>query len=591
MAVSVVPDDVLAEAGLTGQLASVTAVALNVTATDAAGEGYVSVFAGGQGWPGSSNLNVEYVGQTVPNLVTTPVGPGGTVNILASVGTHLVADIQGLYVATAGAATAGRFVPLTPSRVYDTRLPGYGGPLQPGVPRSIPVTAAGVPVDATAVVLNVTSVASPADQFVTVWPTGRARPLASNLNVRPGQTVANAVISGLGGGIVDAYSPNGGDVVVDVAGYFTGTSQGASSDGLFVPVTPARVADTRLPSSPTRGDRPEAKSTIEVDLNGRGGLPAGGYAAVALNVTATGTGGQGYVTVWGGGTTQPGTSSLNPERSGQTVPNQVITPVTTAGVDLFTLSDAHLVVDVFGYYTGTQPYADARGPYTVASFGDVKPGPQPPAPPASGPHTFLYQISGGYARWNPCAVLRYKVNADKALPGQRALLADVILEAEAATGVDFVYAGDFSGPALRVPPAGADAVISFVNLQETPLESGSVGVGGGQYQDWGGGVGKVVNGFAMFSNAYGTSSLQRDLMLHEIGHMLGLGHIQDPSQVMNPYVVDVPHYSNGDRQGLWQLGAAQGCIATGYDFGGPDGPDTGPLAGDDIPLQTASTAG
>jgi hypothetical protein len=42
--------------------------------------------------------------------------------------------------------------------------------------------------------------------------------------------------------------------------------------------------------------------------------------------------------------------------------------------------------------------------------------------------------------------------------------------------------------------------------------------------------------------------------------MLGLGHISDPSQVMNPYLTSHSSYENGDREGLWWLGSAQGCV-------------------------------
>ena len=83
----------------------------------------------------------------------------------------------------------------------------------------------GVPVSgAGAVVLNVTAVTPAAAGFVTVYPTGASRPLASNLNFVGGQVVANFVIAKLGtGGKVSLYnSPGSGPVhlVADVAGWF-----------------------------------------------------------------------------------------------------------------------------------------------------------------------------------------------------------------------------------------------------------------------------------------------------------------------------------------------------------------------------------
>jgi len=59
--------------------------------------------------------------------------------------------------------------------------------------------------------------------FVTVYPSGTERPLASNLNVTAGQVIPNMVLARVGpDGAVMMYN-NGGliDLVADVVGYFT----------------------------------------------------------------------------------------------------------------------------------------------------------------------------------------------------------------------------------------------------------------------------------------------------------------------------------------------------------------------------------
>ena len=90
--------------------------------------------------------------------------------------------------------------------------------------------------------LNVT-VTEPVDSgFVTVYPCG-ARPLASNLNFVPWQTVPNAVIAPLAAdGTVCFYSNVDTHLVADVNGYF---DAGASLHTL----TPVRLFDTR-PAEP-----------------------------------------------------------------------------------------------------------------------------------------------------------------------------------------------------------------------------------------------------------------------------------------------------------------------------------------------------
>jgi hypothetical protein len=77
---------------------------------------------------------------------------------------------------------------------------------------------------ATAVLLNVTAVAPSAGTYLTVFPTGIERPLASNLNAAVGQVVPNMVIARLGPDGAAAIFNNSGvvDLVADVMGYFTG---------------------------------------------------------------------------------------------------------------------------------------------------------------------------------------------------------------------------------------------------------------------------------------------------------------------------------------------------------------------------------
>jgi hypothetical protein len=77
-------------------------------------------------------------------------------------------------------------------------------------------------VSISAVALNVTATEAVAPGFVTVWPTGGSRPLASNLNLeRAGQTIPNAAIIGAGDlDSIDLFSQSGTHLVVDLAGYY-----------------------------------------------------------------------------------------------------------------------------------------------------------------------------------------------------------------------------------------------------------------------------------------------------------------------------------------------------------------------------------
>ncbi len=82
----------------------------------------------------------------------------------------------------------------------------------------------GVPAaGASAVILNVTAVDPAGIGFVTVWPAGQARPLASNLNFLTGGTVPNLVVAKLGAdGKVSIYNGSESTVhlIADVAGWY-----------------------------------------------------------------------------------------------------------------------------------------------------------------------------------------------------------------------------------------------------------------------------------------------------------------------------------------------------------------------------------
>jgi hypothetical protein len=79
----------------------------------------------------------------------------------------------------------------------------------------------GVPAGAGAVSLNVTAVQGAGPGWVTVFPCGAARPLASNLNFVAGQTVPNAVLSKVGAdGAVCLFASAATHLVVDVNGSF-----------------------------------------------------------------------------------------------------------------------------------------------------------------------------------------------------------------------------------------------------------------------------------------------------------------------------------------------------------------------------------
>lgn len=546
-----VTPQVRAAAGLTAG-ETVSAVVLNVTIVNAEGPGFVTVWPHGGARPDTSSVNSDFGGHTVANTVTTPVSAGGALSLYSFGGSELIVDVQGVFVA-ADAAAGGRLVSLAPARALDTRP--TGDRLGAGQTRVVDLRPFGVPASASAAVLNVTMVDAAAPGFLTVWP-GGPMPTASNLNVSTGNTVANQVMVGLSDGRFSVYTFAGGDLIVDVGGYFTGESAEVSSDGLFVPVTPARILDTRSPSSLTGGAPLQAGAGATVATSGAAGVPAANVGAVALNVTLAHTSAPGFATVWPGGAL-PNVSSVNAQRAGQVVANHVVASLSSGSFNVFTYMSSHVIADVFGYWTlAGAPGSDGGGGVTRPPGG----GGTASSPPATGPHTFLFPMGNGeYARWNPCRVLDYQLNAGNASPSQLAGLAQAIAALEFATGIDLQQVGTTTGGLDGRVPAGARAVIVLTTPSAAPILGFAGGLGGGSYL----GSGEVTNGFAIVSTDVTHPDVFLNLMMHELGHMMGLSHVTENGQVMHPIALGLHDYANGDREGLWRVGAAQGCLGSG----------------------------
>jgi hypothetical protein len=332
------------------------AVALNVTVISPSVAGFLTLYPSGSLRPKASNINFV-AGAIVPNMVIAKLGADGSIAVFNAQGLVDVAiDVVGWF------PVSGGYGPLVPARIVETRsgqdyttidgrLQG-GGALGSGQWMSVPVLGrGGVPASkVTAVALNVTAVEAGAESYFTVFPGGTPRPNASNLNFRGGQTIANMVIAKVGvNGTISIYNNSGSvNVVVDVVGWFSSTSQ-------LTPLSPARLVESR--AFETVDGRQQniggisSGQTLSIEVAGRGGVPATGARAVALNVTVVDSTGAGYLKAFASGGSVPGTSNLN-FVAGQTVANMVIAEIGTDGkVSLLNSNGwTPVVVDVVGWF-------------------------------------------------------------------------------------------------------------------------------------------------------------------------------------------------------------------------------------------------
>jgi hypothetical protein len=386
----------------------------------------------------------------------------------------------------------GRYLAQQPTRVCDTR------PIQPGVsanqcnssPRpagqvgpqgSVTVdvcNGAGANCNLLAVVVNVTAVNQTAASFVTVYPTGVARPVASNLNTSPADTVANLVEVKVGNnGTITLYNDSGStDLVVDLEGTVVNASSGP---GLFTPVTPSRICDTR-PNQPgvttnecNNGGTGAtlAAGTMTVQVTGQGGIPASGVSAVVLNLTATDTTANSYLAAWGTGA-QPVASNEN-WTTGETVSNRVIVPVSATGqVSVANLAGkADVAMDINGWYgDGTE---STPGAGTVAitptRICDTR---------ADGPGVTTNQCNNGGvgAAVGPNQTLIIQVTGGGVVPtGAKGVVLNVTATNTGASSFATVWPSDASQPvASDVNWVAGDMVPNLVVVKLSP--SGQVSV-------------------------------------------------------------------------------------------------------------------
>jgi uncharacterized repeat protein (TIGR01451 family) len=328
--------------------AGATAVALNVTTTLTDGPGFATVWPTGAPMPGTSSVNVSAAGETAANAAIVAVGAGGRVSVSTFEPAHLVADLTGYWIEP-GATTDGRFFSVpTPTRLLDTRS-GVGGKSTPFGAREqydVTVTGSVVPAGATAVALTVTYTDPAAPGYLTLWPTGGSQPTVSTANPgEPDDIRSNLAIVKIGtSGKVSVFSSEPTDLVVDVVGY---VADDASSHGLFTPVSPHRVEDSRQPGPPFERIGAGQAATLSFDS-----LVPSEAATVLVNLTATETATGGFLTAYAAGTPRPLASAVNwsgPDQNRAAL----IASALGAGhaVQYYAESETDVVIDLAGWFS------------------------------------------------------------------------------------------------------------------------------------------------------------------------------------------------------------------------------------------------
>lgn len=248
------------------------------------------------------------------------------------------------------------------------------------------------------------------------------------------------------------------------------------------------------------------------------------------------------------------------------------------------------VVGVRHLAAPANPAVPTFGPAPVPTAVDgAQPSPFPP-PPADarstrvlpvvsvtghGPHAWLTTLPDGRpVAWDPCRPIHWVVNPARMPAGGLRMLRDAFAVVSAATGLAFHEDGETAEPysadrPVRNPTyygAGwAPVLVTWTDARQVPDLAGDVvGIGGNaEMRPDGPASARVITGDVVLDTEFFTAALPtasgrrqaRAAVLHELGHVIGLGHVDDPHQLMYARETTTLNYGAGDREGLAILGA------------------------------------
>jgi hypothetical protein len=203
-----------------------------------------------------------------------------------------------------------------------------------------------------------------------------------------------------------------------------------------------------------------------------------------------------------------------------------------------------------------------------------------PAPPEGGPHGFIAFQTDGVTpvAYDPCRPVHYVLRPDNAPDGGEEAVLAAFARLSEVTGLQFVHDGASDEPSTleravfqpdRYGDRWAPVLVAWETEEQNPALAGdTVGQAGSVAVSLGEGKRVFVTGTVSLDagrmpeilSFRGGAETARAIILHELGHLVGLGHVDDTEQLMYPEARrEVPDFASGDLTGLAVLGAGP-CV-------------------------------